>query len=213
MTLLSLPIERSGFSVFVGESLNLPDEQAEIRRVLQYILRPTLALKHLHYAESTGVVQYRDPRGPWKSWGHAVDFLADFAQHIPRARQHQVTYAGYFANALGNLKNPNAENPPASSQSATSKRYTRYTRWAALVLRTWALDPELCWQCGKTMLRSRTLFERQELLRLLKNLKLDNYPSRPRSPPPPDGPDMLPDCEFSDDTNQVPPGWDECEAA
>jgi hypothetical protein len=29
-------------------------------------------------------------------------------QHIPRARQHQVTYAGWFANALGNL-NPKQE--------------------------------------------------------------------------------------------------------
>lgn len=118
-TLLSLPVERSGFSVFVGESLNLPEEQTDIRRILQYILRPTLPLKHLHYEEVTGNVQYRDPRGPWKRWDHAVDFLADFVQHIPRARQHQVTYAGYFANALGNLKEPKAEKNPGSENSGS----------------------------------------------------------------------------------------------
>ena len=82
-----------------------------------------------------------------------------------------------------------------------------------LVLRTWATDPELCWQCGKTMVRSRVLVERQELLRLLKNLKLGNYPSRPRSPPPPEEPDSLLDSEFRDDTTQLPPGWEDLEAA
>ena len=211
-TLLSLPVERSGFSVFVGESLNLPEEQTDIRRILQYILRPTLPLKHLHYEEVTGNVQYRDPRGPWKRWDHAVDFLADFVQHIPRARQHQVTYAGYFANALGNLKEPKAEKNPGSENSGKSKRYTR---WAALVLRTWAIDPESCWQCGKTMVRSRTLFERQELMRLLKNLKLGGYPTRPRSPPPADGLEIHSDGEFLGDreASQIPPGWDEWEAA
>lgn len=39
-----------------------------------------------------------------------------WVQHIPRARQHQVIYAGHFAHALGNL-NPNPE-----SQSEESGR-------------------------------------------------------------------------------------------
>jgi len=52
-----MPIERSGFSVFVGESLTLPDNEADIRRILQYIFRSSLPLKHLHYEEATGQVQ------------------------------------------------------------------------------------------------------------------------------------------------------------
>gem|GEM_PF-6285080 len=215
--LLEMPIERSGFSVFVGESLTLPDNEADIRRILQYIFRSSLPLKHLHYEESTGQVQYRDPRGPWKTWEHAIHFLSDFVQHIPRARQHQVTYAGWFANALGNLKDPLEEPKP---EQQTRSKASRYTRWAAMVLRTWSIDPELCWQCGQKMVRSRTLFDPEELRRLLKNLKLGDYPIRPRSPPPPDNENKVEGSEggqtvlWSDEHSQAPPGgWENWDAA
>jgi len=158
--------------------------------------------------------------------------LADFVQHIPRARQHQVTYAGWFANALGNLRDPHEETKP---KQQTGAKTSRYTRWAALVLRTWATDPELCWQCGQKMGRSRTLFDPEELRRLLKNLKLGDYPegvlvadsrseaghpSRPRSQPPPDnenevtGPEAGQALLWSDEHSQVPPGgWENWDAA
>jgi hypothetical protein len=100
--MMSWPIERSGFSVFVGDPLTLPEEKSDIKRVLRYIFRSALPRKRLTYVEQTGQVYYQDSQGSAKTWPHAVDFLADFVQHIPRARQHQVTYAGYFANALGN---------------------------------------------------------------------------------------------------------------
>ena len=96
----SWPIERSGFSVFVGDPLTLPENQVDVKRVLRYILRAALPLKRLTYVERTGQVHYQDPHGPSKTWLHAVDFLADFVQHIPRARQHQVTYAGYVTPVL-----------------------------------------------------------------------------------------------------------------
>jgi hypothetical protein len=124
----------------------------DIKRVLRYILRSALPLKRLTYVERSGQVHYQDPHGPGKTWPHAVDFLADFVQHIPRARQHQVTYAGYFANALGNLSPKKVEGEPAEP-----KKPTRATRWAALILRTWAVDPEQCPKCNKPMRRSRAL--------------------------------------------------------
>jgi hypothetical protein len=127
--LKSWPIERSGFSVFVGDPLTLPDQKSDIKRVLRYIFRSALPLKRLGYGERTGQVYYQDPQGPGKMWPHAVDFLADFVQHIPRARQHQVTYAGYFANALGKL-NPKPKNE--RSEIPEPKRPSRITRWAAL---------------------------------------------------------------------------------
>jgi len=139
-------------------------------------------------------------------WSHN---LADFVQHIPRARQHQVTYAGYFANALGNLSPKKAE-----GEVAEPKKPTRATRWAALILRTWAVDPEQCPKCNKPMRRSRALMDRQELLRLLHSLGLDQYPKRPHSPAPPetDGESDI-DSHFHDDTNQIPADWDQWAAA
>ncbi|MFN8613687.1 MAG: hypothetical protein U0931_39500 [Vulcanimicrobiota bacterium] len=42
-------------------------------------------------------------------------------QHIPRARQHQVTYAGHFANAL---------------ESAEKPKSGKWVKWRTLILRT-----------------------------------------------------------------------------
>jgi hypothetical protein len=42
-TMMSWPIERSGFSVFVGDPLTLPEEKSDIKRVLRYIFVLVLA--------------------------------------------------------------------------------------------------------------------------------------------------------------------------
>ena len=88
------------------------------------------------------------------------------------------------------------------------------TRWAALILRTWAVDPELCPKCNKPMCRSRAIMDREELLRLLHSLGLDKYPNRPRSPAPPEAEDIAGnDSLFHDDMNQVPVDWEDWAAA
>ena len=48
-----------------------------------------------------------------------------------------------------------------------------------LILRCWAVDPELCPKCGKEMKRSKALTEQAELQRLLKNLGIGLYPTGP----------------------------------
>ena len=102
---------------------------------------------------------------------------------------------------------------------ATPGRKT--TRWAALVLRTWAVDPELCPRCGVVMKRSRPLRDQAELQRLLDNLAIGKYPTRPRSPPPADFDDDFCEEPLADaptpwpdhSESQVPAGWDEWDAA
>ena len=130
--------------------------------------------------------------------------------HQQTAKQHQVTYAGYFANALGqlNLK-------PEGAQSKTPETpKPKWVRWRQLVLRTWAVDPELCPRCRKQMKRAKALLEQHELQRLLKNLGIGLYPTRPRSPPPPDQEqELLQDSQFSDNESQVPLDWDQWDAA
>ena len=206
----SWPLERSGFSAFIGTAINQPTDRARLERVLRYIFRPSLPLKHLSYRETTGQVTYSPPGAVAKIWAHASDFLGDWVQHVPRAKQHQVTYAGWFANALGKL-NPKAEQEtPETPENPKPK----WVRWRALVLRTWAVDPELCPRCRKQMKRAKALVEQHELQRLLKNLGIGRYPIRPRSPPPQE-PDQGIDADslFSDCQNQAPPEWDEWDAA
>ena len=127
----SWPLERSGFSAFVGTATNQPAERPRLERVLRYIFRPSLPLKHLSYRETTGQVTYSPPGALAKIWASAYDFLADWVQHIPRAKQHQITYAGAFANALGKL-NPKPESAESSeaavSEVAPKPKWVRWPR-------------------------------------------------------------------------------------
>ena len=206
----SWPLDRSGFSAFVGDPISQPADRPRLQRVLNYILRPALPLKHLSYVEATGQVRFSPPRSIPKVWEHAYDFLADWVQHIPRARQHQVTYAGHFANALGNL-NPKQESQV--EELAEKPNAGRWVKWRTLILRTWAVDPELCPRCHREMKRAQALIQQHKLNRLLKNLGIGLYPTRPRSPPPPSLGQELEESQFSDCESQVPTDWDDWEAA
>ena len=206
----SWPLDRSGFSAFVGDPISQPADRPRLQRVLNYILRPALPLKHLSYVEGTGQVRFSPPRSIPKIWEHAYDFLADWVQHIPRARQHQVTYAGHFANALGNL-NPKHESQ--AEELAEKPKSGKWVKWRTLILRSWAVDPELCPRCQKEMKRAKALVQHHELNRLLKNLGIGLYPTRPRSPPPPSLGQDLEESQFSDCESQVPTEWDDWEAA
>ncbi len=50
------------FSAFLGDPIRQPGDRPRLQRVLTYILRPALPLKHLSYVESTGEVRYSPPR-------------------------------------------------------------------------------------------------------------------------------------------------------
>ena len=147
----SWPLERSGFSAFLGDPINHPGDRPRLQRVLNYILRPALPLKHLSYVESTGEVRYSPPRAAPKVWEHAYDCLADWVQHIPRARQHQVTYAGHFANALGNLSPK--PGPTEETDKPKESKPSKWVKWRTFILRCWAIDPELSWQLLETFKR------------------------------------------------------------
>ncbi|MBT9588614.1 hypothetical protein IV102_35075 [bacterium] len=102
-----------------------------------------------------------------------------------------------------------------SADNSQSSKPSRWVKWRTLILlRCWAVDPELCPQGGKEMRRSKALNEQHELQRLLKNLGIGLYPVRPRSPPPPSSHlDSADDSQFSDCDSQIPEGWDQWDAA
>ena len=210
-TLLSWPLEKSGFSLFVGASMALPQDSEDIKRVLRYILRSTFPLNRITYDEKTARVEYRSVKGNFKVWSHAVAFLADFCQHIPKPHQHQITYAGAFANSLQMLSA--SKNEPEEVDTPEPKPKSRWTKWAALILRTWQVDPELCPKCREKMTRGKTIFERVELNRILKALGVGDYPKRHRSPPPPEDDASMHEPDFDDNHSQVPPDWDDWDAA
>ncbi|MFN8612943.1 MAG: hypothetical protein U0931_35720 [Vulcanimicrobiota bacterium] len=107
-----------------------------------------------------------------------------------------------------------------SQESAEKPKSGKWVKWRTLILRTWAVDPELCPRCHKEMKRAvelgaqaPALIQHHELNRLLKNLAIGLYPTRPRSPPPPSLGQELEESQFSDCESQVPTDWDNWEAA
>ena len=148
-------------------------------------------------------MSYRASNGSIKTWSHALDYIAALVQHIPKARQQTVSYHGWFANPTGHLS-------PKPEKQADESAPKRRGRWAARVLRVWQVDPELCPRCGKLMRRSRAVFERAELLRLLKALGRFGYPARPPPrPPEPLEPEISYDEPSPDECSQIPEHWDE----
>lgn len=189
--------ERSGFSCFVTEQTEADDKEGlgrlkaeRYRFGHRYLFRSPCSYRQLSYDESTGKVLCRSKRGGHKEW-HATEFLAVLSQHVPRPRQHLVTYAGHYANAAGNLK---CKEPGGEAESETQTRpkkqagtgFRRYS-WAELIHRVWSVDPQECPKCGEMMQRRRTL-RGEELQDFLKSINRLGYPARPkplalRSPP------------------------------
>ncbi len=98
----SWPLARSGFNVYVGPVVQGEDRE-RLRSLVRYVMRAPLCLTRLDDDEASGQVRYRDSDGDVKTWPHAIHFLADLAQHIPKARQRNVSYHGWFANPTGHL--------------------------------------------------------------------------------------------------------------
>lgn len=209
--------DRSGFSCFVTEQTP-PDDKDRLARLARYLFRSPVSYRQLSYDEKTGRVQCRSKRGTLKEW-HATEFLAVLAQHVPRPRQHLVTYAGHYANAAGNLKSAedSPEKPPAEGVKKSRSGFRRYP-WAELIQRVWNVDPQECPKCGEPMRRGRAL-RGEELQSFLKSINRLGYPGRPppvswqdpnESPEPFDDGNFAEDGsqQFHDEVSQIPPDWD-----
>ena len=208
-------LERSGFSCFLSPAIAENDKEG-LGRLIRYLFRSPVSYRQLSYDEATGMVRCRSKRGGHREW-HATEFLAVLAQHVPRPRQHVVTYAGHYANAAGNLNlEPKKDDEKEASDDAKGTHgFHRYS-WAELLALVWRVDPLECPKCGERMERGRTM-RGEELREFLKSINRLGYPPRP--PPVPiaghgpqeslEDPFIEPDSsQFTDDTNQVPPDWD-----
>ena len=206
--------EISGFSCFVQQPIPGNDKDG-LARLIRYIFRAPCSYRQLSYDETTGMVRCSSKRGGFKQW-HATEFLAVLSQHVPKPRQHTVTYSGYYANAAGNLKKKEEdEEKPQEAEAPKMSGFKLYT-WRELIHRVYNVDPLACPKCGLEMKRRRTM-RGEELKEFLSAINKLGYPPRPPPTPPPelddahqvDVPNACPPSQnFPDQINQVPPGWD-----
>ena len=139
-------LERSGFSCFLSPAIPEADKEG-LARLIRYLFRSPVSYRQLSYDEATGMVRCRSKRGGHREW-HATEFLAVLAQHVPRPRQHVVTYAGHYANAAGNLKQEIEDDDSVGETKESTGGFRRYT-WAELLALVWRVDPLECPRCGE----------------------------------------------------------------
>jgi hypothetical protein len=200
----------SGFGAHPSAPL-AADDRAGIERLTQYITRCPFSLSRLIRVTKTGQVIYRaekaacrafpDPRGEGLAAGTkrnfqilpALDFLAEFTQHIPPKGAHLIRYYGWYSNKSRGMRRKAAE---ASAQRQAEKG-TGYPlgalarpnpTWAMLIKRVYEIDPLACPKCGGVMKVIAFIEPPQGAVieNILRHCGLWQ-PSTPRAPPAGDG--------------------------
>ena len=148
-------------------------DQAGIERLTQYMTRCPFSLSRLVKVSDTGQVVYQaqkqacrafpDPKGDGTRAGvkrnfqilSALDFLAEFTQHIPPKGSHLIRYYGWYSNkSRGMRKKAEAEASDESSSEAVSSAAAATgssQTWAMLIKRVYEVDPLSCPACGGQM--------------------------------------------------------------
>ncbi len=161
----------SGFGAHASAPL-AADDRAGIERIVQYITRCPFSLSRLIRVTKTGEVIYRaekaecrafpDPRDAGLAAGtkrnfqvlSAIEFLAEFTQHIPPKGAHLIRYYGWYSNKSRGMRRKAAERvalaSPVSSCVETQPARPNPT-WAMLIKRVYEVDPLACPQCGAAM--------------------------------------------------------------
>lgn len=138
----------------------------------------------------------------------ALDFIAEFTQHIPPTGSHLVRYYGWYSNkARGMRKKAEAASSAdsaAQTESAAPSRRCSQT-WAMLIKRVYEVDPLSCPQCGGVMKVVAFIEPPQAevIEKILKHCGLWQDPAS-RAPPDTDGLTRNLDFGFSTKRNAQP---------
>lgn len=211
--------DHSGFSV--DQSVHLPaGDSAGIERLVQYMVRCPFSLARMIKVTDEGTVLYRsekqrcrpfpDTKSPSLRQGTkrnfqilpALEFIAEFTQHIPPKGSHLIRYYGWYSNkARGMRKKAAEEEAPHQDESAEPPRACNPT-WAMLIQRVYEVDPLACPQCGGQMKVIAFIEPPQEdvIEKILRHCGL--WSSTQRAPPDLDGfvehPDEVQDYTYVD---------------
>ncbi|MFC1763232.1 transposase [Planctomycetota bacterium] len=161
----------TGFTA--DQSMYLPaGDHVGIERLVQYITRCPFSLSRLVKVTDKGQVVYKAEKhacqafpdhngdgiaaGPKRNFQvlPALDFIAEFTQHIPAKGSHLIRYYGWYSNkARGMRKKAQAHaNDPAAQKETSHTPAPRCSRtWAMLIKRVYEVDPLACPKCGGVM--------------------------------------------------------------
>jgi hypothetical protein len=194
---------------FTGDqSVFLPaGDKIGIERLVQYITRCPFSLSRLIKVTDTGQVVYKAEKqncqafpdhkgdgiasGPKRNFQvlPALDFLAEFTQHIPPKGSHLIRYYGFYSNKTRGMRNKTeaqAADNSVSQDQENSPPAPRCSRtWAMLIKRVYEVDPLSCPKCGGVM-KVVSFIEPPQAQVIERILKHCGLWQEPHSRPPPD---------------------------
>ncbi len=113
----------------------------------------------IYRAEKSACRAFPDPRDAGLAAGtkrnfqvlSALEFLAEFTQHIPPKGAHLIRYYGWYSNKSRGMRRKAAAALAPPMLQATAARGRCDETWAMLIKRVYEVDPLACPQCGGTM--------------------------------------------------------------
>jgi hypothetical protein len=210
--------EHSGFGF--DQSVHLPAGDREgIERLMQYMVRCPFSLSRLVKVTDEGTVVYRSEKQHCRPFPDtksttlrqgtkrnfqilpALDFIAEFTQHIPPKGSHLVRYYGWYSNKARGVRAKAAAAAQKEALSSPDPPRRASPTWAMLIQKVYEVDPLTCPDCGGTMKVIAFIDPPQEevIEKILRHCGLWDEPSE-RGPPDEDhfveDPEVVPDYEY-----------------
>lgn len=174
-----------GYSLHANVSLR-KNKREDIEKLVRYISRPTIATKRLEET-SSGMIRYRF-KTVWSNGATHVEFSPEeFVENlialIPPQFQNTVRYHGAFAPNF-KYRSEVVKRPRNKRKRENKSEY--WIPWSELLKRVFGIDIRKCKSCGAKLRVISVIFKREEIVKILDNLKIDSkIPSLAdaRSPP------------------------------
>ncbi len=187
--------ESSGFSLHAGIAAKA-SQREKLEHLARYVARPPVATERLSLTQGGQVrcalkTAYRD--GTTHVIFEPEDFIARLAALVPKPRAHLTRYHGVFAPASPDRARvvPRRRAAPASKDEAgrapLANARQRSLTWAQRLKRVFAVDIEVCLQCGGRLRVIASIEEPAVIERILEHLGRDAAsvdPAHPSRAPP-----------------------------
>jgi hypothetical protein len=175
--------QHSGFNVFVGEPIDWED-QKRLLFAARYLKKCPLSNERLKIVEPAGedsYIEYASFKNREKSVRTftPLELLAEISQHIPDIWEQTSRFFGaYSARTRGALKEKkSAESAILPLPEPTQKPSTN---WARLMKKIFEFDPLICPKCGSTMKIKAFITDLKEIVRITKNLGIQEQRAPPK---------------------------------
>jgi hypothetical protein len=162
-------------------------DRRRLEKLCRYIARPPVSTERLSRLND-GRLLYRLKRKWRDGTTHVVfqplELLEKLAAIVPPPRIHMVRYHGVFAPRAAGRRQVVPANPPDDANSGTratdacAHSPKRWTAWATLMQRVFAVDVLQCPRCGGKMKILATIHPPEATTAILESLGLS-----PRAPP------------------------------